>query len=87
MESDGAVGTRLQPIDDGAHALTGYPETAARARPLIMAELGQLVRKFRIRMKCSHSEHERRDLVDRVEVSGVPSILKSLIMKHLKSGA
>jgi len=42
---------------------------------------------LRIRKKSQHSEEERRALVDRVEVSGVPSILKSLIMKHLKSGA
>jgi hypothetical protein len=86
IESDGTVGTRLQPINDGAHALIGYSETAARSRPLSVAELGQLVRELRIRKKSPHSEDERRALVDRVEVSGVPSILKSLIMKHLKSG-
>lgn len=87
IESDGTVGARLQPISDGAHALLGYSETAARSRPLSVVELGQLVQELRVRKKSEHSEDERRTLIGRVEVSGVPSILKSLIMKHLKFGA
>jgi hypothetical protein len=87
IEIDGTVGTRLQPINDSAHALIGYSETAARSRPLSVPELGKLVRELRIRKKSRHSEDECRALLDRIEVSGVPSILKSLIVKRLKSGA
>lgn len=87
IESGGTVGTRLQPINDGGHALIGYSETAARPQPLSVAELGRLVQELRTRKKSQHSEDECRALVDRVEVSGIPSILKRLIMKHLKVGA
>ena len=87
IEIDGKVGTRLQPIDDGANALIGYSETAPRSRPLSVAELGKLVQELRIRTKSQYSEDECRALLGRIEVSGAPSILKSLIVKRLKSGA